>query len=141
MLVCFDLPGSWLVLADPQAAGLDRTFAYLVCVPLLHLSVYSVAVMIVCLVRQAIYAGILSMSAMLVLVLLPELPSQHHGVWQMLDTSSILNALSEGASYMHPTWWSIRTVLLVYLTFHAVVVAAATLAAWSSVKYDVAVRG
>jgi hypothetical protein len=139
VLLCFDLPGAWVGHPDHEISRFEGVGPYLICAPLLHLSVYSVAVMIVCLVRQAVYAGILSMSAMLVLVLLPTLLSKNHGIFQTLDASWILYALGEGASHMHPER-TLLTSLLVYMIFHAMVTAAATLAAWSSVKYDVAVR-
>jgi hypothetical protein len=138
-LLCFDLPGAWVGHSYNQVSRFEGVIPYLICVPLLHLSVYSVAVMIVCLVRQTVYAGILSMSAMLVLVLLPTLLSMHQTAWQPLNVWWMMSSLSEAGSRAHPTS-SILTSLLIYLTFHATVVVAATLAAWSSVKYDVAVR-
>jgi hypothetical protein len=138
-LLCFDLPGAWVGHSYNQVSRFEDVIPYLICVPLLHLSVYSVAVMMVCLVRQTVYAGILSMSAMLLLVLLPSLPSMHQTAWQPLNVSWMMSSLSEAGSRAHPTS-SILTSLLIYLTCHATVVVAATLAAWSSVKYDVAVR-
>jgi hypothetical protein len=107
-------------------------------VPLLHLAAYSIAVMIVCLVRQAVYAGILSMSAMLLLTVLPTLESNHHDGWWMFDVQSMMFLLAEGG-YSARTW-SILPGLLTYLTFNTIVIAAATSAAWWFVRGDVAVR-
>jgi ABC-type transport system involved in multi-copper enzyme maturation permease subunit len=140
LLACFDLPAALLgqVSHSPTHQGEPVVVAYSVCVPLLHLAAYSIAVMIVCLVRQAIYAGILSMSAMLLLTVLPTLQSNHHDGWWMFDVQSMMFLLAEGG-YSARTW-SILPGLLIYLTFNAIVIAAATLAAWWFVRGDVAVR-
>lgn len=149
VLLCFDLPGAWLVQNDQRDYsgivanfGINVSAAYLVVAPLLHLSVYSVAVAIVCFVRQAIYAGILSMSAMLVFVVLPALLGTQHDGWHMLNAFWLLDALSGVPWQMaapHPAM-AIGTSVIVYVAFQATAITVATLAAWSSVEFEFAVR-
>jgi hypothetical protein len=143
LLVCFDLPAALLGQAalpySPSLHGRETVFiAYALCVPAVHVATYSIAVMIVCLVRQAIYAGIFSMSALMALTLLPLLQREHRIFGQVLDAQTMLLTLIEKGrigemSTMVPN-------LLIYLTFNALVTAAAAAAAWWFVRFDVALR-
>jgi hypothetical protein len=140
LLVCFDLPAALRGQAPhPSTGHLEMVFiAYALCVPAVHVATYSIAVMIVCLVRQAIYAGILSMSALLALTLMPVLLRDHGMIGQVLNTQSMLSMLVETGYTGRMS--TILPNLLIYLTFNAAVTAAAALAAWWFVRFDVALR-
>jgi hypothetical protein len=137
LLVCFDLPAALLSQADHSSSRGDETvvIAYALCVPAVHVATYSIAVMIVCLVRQAIYAGIFSMSALMALTLLPLLQRDQRIFGQVLDAQTMLYRLIYTAQFS-----TMLPNLLIYLTFNAVVTAAAAVAAWWFVRFDVALR-
>jgi hypothetical protein len=139
LLVCFDLPAALLGQAHPSSRGDETVFiAYALCVPAVHVATYSIAVMIVCLVRQAIYAGIFSMSALMALTLVPLLQRDHRIMGQVLDAQSMLLLLIE-RGYQH-RMSAMLLNLMIYLMFNAMVTAAAVVAAWWSVRFDVALR-
>ena len=153
-------PGDWfwikylagavtlLVFIDLPAACLDRfptatisqeggALAYVACVPALHLAVYSLAVLIVCVVRNVIYSGILSMGTMLFLVLAPLVVAER-GFLNSINIALVLSKVSE--SFTSGPWTTGAQALLVYLAFTLSLAVAATTGARLAIQNDYAVR-
>ncbi len=103
----------------------------------MHLAVYSLAVLITCLVRHTIYAGILSLGAALFLVMLPAMVPQT-SILATLNVMSLMTELLAPVETSRPETWPWRWA--VYLTVTGVVTAASTWLARRAVQKDVAVR-
>ena len=100
--------------------------AFLACVPVTHLAIYSIAVLIACLVRQIIYAGILSLGAVLFLIGLPPLLYKGQTL-PPLNFIQLMGALSRGIDAAGVEGWLTHWAIYVFCTL-ALTVAATWLA-------------
>jgi hypothetical protein len=107
------------------------------CVPALHLAVYSLAVLTVCVVRNVIYSGILSMGIMLFLVLAP-LVAAERGLLNSINIALVLSKVSE--SFTSGPWTFGAQALLIYLAFTLSLAIAATIGARLAIQNDYAFR-
>jgi hypothetical protein len=132
VLIFIDLPAVCIGQSH-NAPQTSNVLAGLVCIPAVHLAIFSVAVAIACLVRQAIYAGILSMAATLFFVVLP----------MIVPKQGLLSAISiEAVMYPAPgaSFASQLLALAIYLSFTVLVTIIATAVAHWAVEKDIAVR-
>ena len=136
VLICFGLPMIWLAHIH-YAFRTDDFLAYMVCLPSLHLAVYSLTVAISCLVRQVVYAGILSMAATLFLVVLPMIVPKR-GLLSAIDIEALIYPDAGESIAVNPSNWLLR--LAVYLAFTLLVTIIATAVAHWAVQKDIAVR-
>jgi hypothetical protein len=136
LLLLIDLPAAWLGQA-PEASTVESVVAYLACVPALHLAAYSLTVLIACLVRHTIYAGILSIGAVLFLVVLP-LVAPRSQFLVALNFEKILHGLPGSIETGRFDAWLLN--LAIYLAFTLSMAVTATLAARWAVEKDFAVR-
>jgi len=139
LLAFIDLPALCAAaLGRPLAiSSAESLVSFLVCVPATHLAIYSMAVLIACLVRHTVYAGILSLGAALFVTVFPTLfpPSSSlsrlNVIWLMDDLSgSIAGARFES--------WLLSWAN--YLTLTLSLTAVATWLALRAVQKDIAVR-
>lgn len=63
----------WILSMVEEGHWNDAKLLAFACVPLMHLAVYSIAVLLACLVRQIVYAGILAFVGALFFLALPEI--------------------------------------------------------------------
>jgi len=138
LLAFIDLPAACLdrfpIAAISQEGG---AAAYVACVPALHLAVYSLAVLIVCIVRNVIYSGILSMGTMLFLVLAP-LVAAERGFLNSINIALVLSKVS--VSFTNGPWTTGAQALVVYLAFTLSLTIAATIGARLAIQNDYTVR-
>jgi len=148
-LVAIHVPALMAIDVSRKLAWLDRTGALIgyLCIPLAHLMVYSLAVLMACLFRHVVYAGILGLSAAALIVLLPVI-GQPLGAGNDLDASGALDWMRFDVARRQLTAFvesgfaasgldDLSFMPFVSLTFVLTVVAA-TAAAWA-VKRDVAI--
>ncbi len=115
---------------------------YIVCVPALHLAIYSLAVLVACLVRHVTYAGILSMGATLFVVVIhrrcPEKSAFNAPARLNIDEvmPKSLPSRSPGTSFSR----RLGLNLAIYLAYMFSIAAAATFAARWAVQKDISVR-
>ena len=137
MLMCIDLPAALLGRSPFGSQGVGIV-SYLACVPALHLAVYSIAVVIVCLVRQVLYAGILSMGATLFIVLFPVVVDER-GILKAINVGVVMEKIAR--SINEDQLGSGAWPLLIYLAFTLSLAVTATLVARSAIRQDVALSG
>jgi len=138
LLIFIDLPAACL--GQPAAASKAESFlAFLACVPVLHVAIYSVAVLIACVVRHTIYAGILSLGAILFFVVAPMFVAKQGllGRSNVLDVMQNLTRALNGDGSVPPDW---LPTLAIYLAFTMTLAATATLVARWAIQKDFAVR-
>jgi len=143
MAILLFLDGPVVVVACLAASGWIGVFShpslplylgYLGCAPLLHLLAFSGAVCLACVVREAVYAGILTVGLLLVAILAPELvPSLHWlGIRHVMDQLSAM-----------PAGMGLVELAHAYLPILAAMLglsAASTLLAWQAVVRDVSIK-
>jgi hypothetical protein len=136
LLIFIDLPAAWLgqPLDTPKA---ESVVAYLACVPALHLAFYSLAVLIACLIRNAIYAGILTMGAAPFIIVLP-MTARPEGLLGPLRLERVMRELAFATATGQFDRWLLS--LGVFLTFTLSIAVTTTLLARRAVQKDVAVR-
>jgi hypothetical protein len=140
VLICIDLPAAWLGQPLDASKG-ESVVAYLACVPAFHLAVYSLAVLIACLVRHTVYAGILSMGAatfMIVLPMLSPMLQRSEGMLAALRAEHVMRGLVWANHGGRFDLWLVD--LAIYLTFTLSIAVTATLGARWAIQKDVAVR-
>ena len=107
---------------------------YLVCVSLLHLTAFGIAVCLTCVLRQTVYAGILAVGAILSLIALPEIvPS-----FSWLSIGSVLFSLNH-TEYLDIRAWFIG-FYLPFLSVMAAMLVPLALIAWLAVRFDLGRR-
>lgn len=136
ILVCLDLPAA-VVLQPRGQSGWAEMVAFATCVPVLHLAVYGFAVLVTCLVRNTIYAGILSMGAMLALVMLPMIASPG-GALTLVNVLKVMERFVVAATLGEPG--AMLAAVTFYVLFAGMLATLTTLAALWVVRHDVAVR-
>ncbi len=135
-LLFIDLPAA-LLGKHLDASKAESVAAYLVCVPPLHLAVYGTAVLIACLVRHVIYAGILALGMATFVILLPTLTTTH-GVLSALHIDLVIRGLVTANAGGRLDLWLMN--LAIYLTFTLSIAVTTTLLARWAVQKDLAVR-
>jgi hypothetical protein len=136
ILLFIDLPAAWL--GRPlDTSSIESSMSYLACVPALHVAVFSLAVLVACLVRHTIYAGILSLAAMLFVIVLPMAVSDQ-GLLAAINIEVVMHRLTSSLSAGRIDLWLLS--LAIYLAFTLSVAAAATLVAGWAVRKDIGVR-
>ena len=108
---------------------------YLFVMPLVHLTVFSIAVCITCLVRQTVYAGILAFGAVLSLVLLPQV--QPSCAWLSMDHA--LSSLESTYGGDWSAWWS--GFFLPFTSVTSILFFSTAVIAWQAVQRDWGSRG
>jgi hypothetical protein len=136
LVISIDLPVACL----GQSAGASHAanaIAFLACVPAFHLAIYSLAVLIACLVRYTIYAGILSLGAAMFVVILPTFVPRREFL-AVLNVEHVMQGL---ASSIDAGRFDVNVLhLAIYLAFTLSITATATLTARWAVQNDLAVR-
>jgi hypothetical protein len=135
-VVSIDLPAACLGAAR-DASPTSSYFAYLACVPALHLAVFSLAVATACIVRHSTYAGILSLAATLFFVVLPMIVPKR-GFLSAIDIDSLLYPATRDSIDFNPGGWLLK--LAIYLSFTLLVTIIAIAVAHWAVQKDIAVR-
>ena len=136
LVIFIDLPvsGPGLFLGSSQSA---QAVAYLACVPAFHLAVYSLAVLIACLVRHTIYAGILSLGAAMFIVILPAFVPRRE-ILTALNVKHVMQGLTDT---IDAGLFDVKLLYLaIYLTFMLTVAATTVGVARWAVQKDLAVR-
>jgi ABC-type transport system involved in multi-copper enzyme maturation permease subunit len=120
--------GGWASVTDPYV------LAFLGCAPLLHLLAFSSAVCLICVVREAVYAGILTVGLLLVAFLTPQLvPSlEWLGVTHVTDG---LEHMPAGIGLVE-----LARVLVPFIGAMLGLSTVATLLAWQAVVRDVSIK-
>jgi hypothetical protein len=137
LLIFIDLPAALLGHGDAESAAAGLV-AFLACVPVLHLAIYSVAVLIACVVRHTIYSGILSLGAVLSFVVAPIFYARRG----LLARSKFIDVMQNLARALDngpvpPDW---LLTLVIYLAITVTVAVAATLLGRWAIQKDYAVR-
>ena len=130
-LACIDLPAA-LLARSPYGIS-----SYLACVPALHLAIYSISVVIVCLVRQVLYGGILSMGAALFVVLFPIVAGSPGRGLKPINIGAVMETISHSVQDGH--WRDGVWAWLIYLAYTLSLAVTATLVARWAVRRDIAV--
>jgi hypothetical protein len=136
VFVFIDLPAAWLGKPSGTLAG-ESFAAYVACVPAMHLAIYSVTVLVACLVRHTIYAGILSLGATLFFVVVPMF-APRRGFLSGVNVDDLMSQLPQAIETGRADLWLLR--LAVYLAFALFVALSAMFLARWVVKNDLAVR-
>jgi hypothetical protein len=135
MLLCIDLPAA-LLGRTPFGSPGAGSVSYLICVPALHLAVYSIAVVIVCLVRQVLYSGILSMGAALFIVLFPVVAGER-GILKAFHIGVVMQTIARPIN--DDQWANAVWASLIYMTYTLSLAVMATFVARWAVRRDIAV--
>ena len=140
ILLFIDLPVAYLgwpplYSLGSQGAG---TVSYLACVPAVHLAIYSIAVLIVCLVRQVLYAGILSMGATMFIVQFPIVVDAPGSFLRAINIVTVMNTIA--GSINDDQWRNGAWALMIYLTFTLSLAVTATFVARWAIRNDMAVN-